>query len=236
MNDLTDKEIAELRQIDADAYPAPWFRGEEPYQHMLTSGTASPNDIIGEIGAGGDMVPAARNALPRLLDEVERRRACDAKPGSQIVVDPGGPLTDEQLVNLRRACEGSHGATDLNEFDGEVLHCLDEIERRRARDVRLLEVLKRIELAGAGDDEHTSPCCPSCRALQVIAPYAKPIEHAPDCALAALILELQSRGPVSRARDRGSPPAGGGPARGRTCSRISRHRRCSRNAARKKPL
>jgi hypothetical protein len=53
------------------------------------------------------------------------------------VVDPGGPLTEEQLVNLRRACEGSHGATDLNEFDGEVLHCLDEIERRRRLEATL---------------------------------------------------------------------------------------------------
>jgi hypothetical protein len=137
MNVLTDKEIAELRRIDAEAEPAPWFWADG----MLTSRTQHPNDIMGEIGAGGEMVPAARNALPRLLDEVERRRA---------------------------------------------------------RDARLLELLKRTEWsANTAAETGGNHACPECGGEEARpgASDASWYGHQSDCVLAALILELQLDAP-----------------------------------------
>lgn len=74
---LTDEEIAELRKLDAAATPAPWvsagttvFGGKRG--DVAINGTGYEGEFLGDDPL---FLAAARNALPRLLDELERRRA-----------------------------------------------------------------------------------------------------------------------------------------------------------------
>ena len=88
---VSDAEIDELRRLCADAAPAPWRAMIEGRDHSAgdsfimigrdddrdedmyvtrDSGPASASDL--------DFIAAARNYLPRLIDEIaELRRACE---------------------------------------------------------------------------------------------------------------------------------------------------------------
>jgi hypothetical protein len=80
MKPLTAQEIAELRRLDSEGTTdGPWTAG--PHGELETPGGYSLLAAGSEVGwvfdlkADAEWTAAARNALPRLLDEVERSRA-----------------------------------------------------------------------------------------------------------------------------------------------------------------
>lgn len=75
---LTPEELAELRRLDAEATPGPWRKYGGSFDHPIiaASSVELPTVDLGTIGSKADAnyVVATRNALPRLLAEIERLR------------------------------------------------------------------------------------------------------------------------------------------------------------------
>jgi hypothetical protein len=73
MKPLTAEEIAELRRLESKATEAPWVEEEgEAELHSPEHRVVFAADMD---DADRQFIAAARNALPRLLNELERSRA-----------------------------------------------------------------------------------------------------------------------------------------------------------------
>jgi hypothetical protein len=80
---VTKEQIAELRMLDAEATPVPWTaimeplgpiggrRIESPHDDYTVFATYDDSQLEGASPADVPLAAAARNALPRLLDERE---------------------------------------------------------------------------------------------------------------------------------------------------------------------
>lgn len=100
-NPLTDAEIAELRKLDAAATPPTW---DHPGAQEIWTGRDTYLAFVQKT-ADADLVAAARNALPALLDEVTRARAllrriewAGGRSGEcpACAADPGGGETSHR--------------------------------------------------------------------------------------------------------------------------------------------
>ncbi len=83
MSDLTEAELEHLERLLAEAQPGPWKSFVEGRDHesgsdfiMTGLGQARGEDLElpGATVADRDLIAEARNALPRLIAEVRRRR------------------------------------------------------------------------------------------------------------------------------------------------------------------
>lgn len=107
-------DIAELRRLLAEATPGPWHAGVR----KLFAGALGREPLreIGSIGADADrdLIVAAINALPALLDEVERLRADqtgDATSYYRCLAIALGAKPEQMRSGLDRALyEKHHGA------------------------------------------------------------------------------------------------------------------------------
>lgn len=79
MSDLTPAELAELRRLHEAATPDPWTWSQPGERVVMRVGTADYMDATHQPDSHGpaniSLAVAARNALPRLLAEIERLRA-----------------------------------------------------------------------------------------------------------------------------------------------------------------
>ncbi len=77
-NELTPAELAELRRLHEAATPDPWTWSQPGERVLMRAGTADYMDATHRPDSHGpaniSLAVAARNALPELLDEIERLR------------------------------------------------------------------------------------------------------------------------------------------------------------------
>src|SRR5260221_608088 len=96
MKPLTAEEIAELRRLERESTPAPWtvLMGTSDQAHAFVQGPHQGYD--GEFPAADtQLIVGTRNALPRLLDEVEELR--------KHLAAVCGPRWREDMETLARA-------------------------------------------------------------------------------------------------------------------------------------
>lgn len=75
---LTDAEIAELRRLERKASAGPWDAERRGAWDLACDGKDGGRCWVIPNGQNYHFIAAARNALPRLLDEVVRLRAAVA--------------------------------------------------------------------------------------------------------------------------------------------------------------
>jgi len=85
MERLTDAEIAELRRLEHEAAPAPW-RKRPVYDDERDA----------------ELAAAARNALLRLLDEIERQRQTNDLAAAGLII--GCPHDGEHALYCAGCC------------------------------------------------------------------------------------------------------------------------------------
>lgn len=83
MSKYTQELHDRLRELDKTASPAPWYI--EPYENMVVTGDDETGEEIGATyygrgrskkqRANREMLTDARNAVPALLDEIDRLQA-----------------------------------------------------------------------------------------------------------------------------------------------------------------
>jgi len=131
---MTNEQIAELRRLEANAAPAPWVVGDEweitfyakpenDYQRERSVGKPGyPEAVVQGGEQRGDpavsdedaaFIAAARNALPRLLDE--REALIQA--------------LQTMATHLRRSIDSGGGPTDGCHHDWENGECLTWMEK-----------------------------------------------------------------------------------------------------------
>ena len=144
---LTDAEIAELRRLDKDGPPAPW-RVERPNSvdfWIVDAAGVVVADIDDDAPTAGawteDLIAAARNAIPRLLDEVTHYRELE-----------------QHLLGVLRP----HVDRLLPAGHVEVRAAIDALA---AESVRARALLKRIEWT-AHKRREGADRCPECGGLQ----------------------------------------------------------------------
>lgn len=158
MTDLTPAEIAELRRLHEAATPGPWENGNE-YDGTRSCRITGPDGLdfkvdyepqrhfYSQYKDAADLIVAARNALPRLLDENERLRAAvgleardrivSASPGELLIDRNGhqrirvGLMQEEQSELVRLRAELAEAVlyakqTALGVHDGLCAFCADQ--------------------------------------------------------------------------------------------------------------
>lgn len=143
---MTPAELAELRRIEQAATPGPWgveydgpdgacVRTEQPetdMPHLSKEKHVACYCFNGQLEnpeADATFIAAARNALPALLDEVERLQAIVRDLAKH---DPGeGGLEGEPMYC--RFCNGAPTG-DWNNLDNQYIHA-ESCPWRRAREV-----------------------------------------------------------------------------------------------------
>lgn len=81
---LTDEQLAELERLEKEATPPPWRTESDGHFWLISEGeepSPAQDDYLGIVAskivgekANADIIAAARNVLPALLDEVRRLR------------------------------------------------------------------------------------------------------------------------------------------------------------------
>lgn len=119
---ITPEEIKRLRELEKKATPGPWEVGDN---HLIFAADHKRTKIAGnyrwEYGRGGicfaadgDFIVAARNALPDLLDEIERLRWLADHIDDQIAKKLAGMQSDLAAA-LKRAEKAEADANRLQE-------------------------------------------------------------------------------------------------------------------------
>lgn len=102
---LTQAELDELRALEGEATPGPWTRihGESRYElygaGLVNRFVAKMSLDDGIAWADGALILAARNALPRLLGELERLRTLASLVTIRQVIAAGHEAIDAAGLN-----------------------------------------------------------------------------------------------------------------------------------------
>lgn len=139
---LTPEEIAELRRLASEATPGPWraiLPDEEDASVVLDDDGPGVAEIarMGQAGAefydhkNASLIVAARNALPRLLNEIERLRERERYFALLLGVPDGGQYRNDWASRIKALIQRATKAGA-------------EIERLREQRDRYREALEAI--------------------------------------------------------------------------------------------
>lgn len=121
---ITPEEIARLRELEKKATPGPWkysrpFEWIESNKHQIIAQTWGKLEtpFVNDVNNSA-LIIAARNALPDLLDEIERLRHELVETGAILAISRKGvrDLSDDLAATLKRAEAAEEDADTLAEL------------------------------------------------------------------------------------------------------------------------
>jgi hypothetical protein len=139
---LTAERVAELRALCEAATPGPWRADPEPVDAPGWVSAGDRHEPVAEVYGGthnAALIAAARNALPDLLDEVER--LWDDQLDSQPYEDA---MAEANATNVRLLCM-------VAERDAEIARLRQERQRLRGVIISAAARLARGELSLSDD-------------------------------------------------------------------------------------